>query len=498
MSELTEAAPVTETTGLERLSDQLNPVLVKEVRQAMRGRYFRISFWVTLLGATLLGLTILLLMQDEGSDEMGVVFFGILFGFMTLATQVLVPFSAFLSVGSEWDENTWDLLTLSNLRPRQIVLGKILSAGVQSLLYYSAFSPFLVFAFLLRGVDAGAMLWVLGMSFVASILTSSFAAALSSLSGNRFARVLLMVFLASVLVQSSFGLTAFVVQIVSFPNTLRDPQFLEGTLAALSIGLALSAFFFAGATSRLAHPEENGSTPLRLTVLAIVAVGLAWASFISMGSGQEEPIVGSAGAALGLLTVTGLLFTAERERLGRRVEHALAGRRLRSFLMMPLLPGGARGLVFFLASGALVACWVHLMEAVDPRLSLNAGQRLIPWVLLGFGFIHLGLISGLMSSWSGQLRGRIVTRAATVVVFLFSLLVPTIVGFLFNIDRWDQFEHPLNVFLTVDDLWDRKMLDGPETAVLTFGIVLTAVVNAPRLVRMLRETLKVSAGRREA
>lgn len=490
----TGGGPASESSRIGRLSDAVNPILVKEVRQALRGRYFRISFWVTLLGATMLGLTTLLVMRVDGSDDsMGVVFFGVLFAFMTLATQVLVPFSAFLSVGAEWDENTWDLLTLSNLRPRQIVLGKVLSAGVQALLYYSAFAPFLVFAFLLRGVDVSAIGVAIALSLVASLLLSSFAAALSSLSGSRFARVLLMVFLASVLVQSAFGMGAFVIQLVNFPTTLRDPEFIDAVLAALTIGLALAAFFFAGATARLAHPEENGSTALRLTTLGVVAVGLGWVTYMFLGSGLEEPALASVCVAFAVLGATGLLFVTERERLGRRTEFTLPRSRLFAWLATPLLPGGARGLLFFVVSGALVAGWMHAFEALDDRLSLSPGERLTPWVLLGYGLLHLGLVSGLFSAWSESLQVRILSRVMTVVVFLFSLLLPALFGFLFDIDGWDEFEHPLNLFLVLDDLWSGAHVGGPYVAVLVFGGILTLAVNAPRLWRMLRETARVAA-----
>ena len=173
----------------ERISDGLNPVLVKEVRQSLRGRFFKVSFWLTLMVATFVGLGVMLYMQAsevEGSERVfGPTFFIAMFGCLVVATQVLVPFSAFLSMGSEWDENTFDLLVLSNLRPRQVILGKVLSAAVQALLFYSAFGPFLVFAFLLRGVDLMAIAAALGVSMVGSILASCVAVAMSSVPLKR-------------------------------------------------------------------------------------------------------------------------------------------------------------------------------------------------------------------------------------------------------------------------------------------------------------------------
>ena len=41
---------------------------------------------------------------------------------LSIAVLAFVPFSAFIAMGSEWDENTYDLLIISNLKPRQIIL----------------------------------------------------------------------------------------------------------------------------------------------------------------------------------------------------------------------------------------------------------------------------------------------------------------------------------------------------------------------------------------
>ena len=40
---------------VQRLGDRLNPILIKEVRQALRGKYFLVMFWLTVLVATLAG-----------------------------------------------------------------------------------------------------------------------------------------------------------------------------------------------------------------------------------------------------------------------------------------------------------------------------------------------------------------------------------------------------------------------------------------------------------
>ena len=70
------------------IDDRLNPILVKEVRQALRGRYFRNLFWFTVVAAT--GMSVLRILSAEGEGRvgsMGPSFF--LFNFGVMATTTL-------------------------------------------------------------------------------------------------------------------------------------------------------------------------------------------------------------------------------------------------------------------------------------------------------------------------------------------------------------------------------------------------------------------------
>jgi len=496
-----EAGPPTEAGILERWTDRLNPILLKEVRQAMRGRYFKICFWFTLVVATVVGVSVCLVTIMDRGDEvvLGPPFFIAMFACLTLAAQVLVPFSSFLSMGGEWDENTWDLLVLSNLRPRQIVLGKVLSAGVQALLFYSAFGPFLVFAFLLRGIDLTALLVSLSISFVASLLLSCLAVAMSSFTRARFARVVLMVLLAVILVWSGVGTVAFGGQLMFFPGRLHDPELLQAIGATLTIFLAVAAFFFTAACSRLAHPEENRSTGLRVMTLVIIGCGLAWMTYVLGSSPDDEPVIAVLCMAFGVLGISCLFYATEPEALGRRVAATLPRNRLLAWLGTPLLPGGARGLLFFITGGGLVSAWMYLYPALaDPSFSFRHGQVWIPPTLLVYGVVFLGLPSAIASFKSDVVLTRILSRVGILAFFLASLILPTLFGFLLDLDDWEDWEHPGNVFLAVDHLWGHEMQYGAHFLLVVGALVLTLVLNLPRLVRSTKEMRAALANRDEA
>jgi hypothetical protein len=475
---------------LERWTDWLNPILLKEVRQAMRGRYFKISFWFTLAVATIVGLSVCMAAIIGGGEDavLGPPFFIAMFACLTLAAQVLVPFSSFLSMGSEWDENTWDLLVLSNLRPRQIVLGKVLSAGVQALLYYSAFGPFLVFAFLLRGIDMTALFVSLSISFAGSLLLSCLAVAMSSFSRARFARVLLLVLLAVALIQAGIGSVAWGAQLMFFPGELHDPEMLQAIGAVLTTAVAVAAFFFAAACARLAHPEENRSTGLRVMTLLVLASGLAWATYIMGARVDDDAVIGFSSLAFAGLGVASIFFSTEPERLGRRVAATLPKNRLLAWLATPFLPGGMRGLLFFIVGGGLISAWVYVYPSIaDPSFSFKGGQVWIPPTILGYGVVYLGLPGAMASFKADKMVTRILSRLGILAFFLGSIILPTLFTFLLDLDGWQDWEHPGNIFLVVDHLWREPMTYGAQFAFVVGAVGLVLLLNSWRFVKMVRE-----------
>ena len=73
-------------------------------------------------------------------------FFSWFYGVLSFATMVIVPFTAYRSLLTEREHNTYELLSISTLKPQQVVRGKLASAMLQVFLYYAAIGPFIAFA----------------------------------------------------------------------------------------------------------------------------------------------------------------------------------------------------------------------------------------------------------------------------------------------------------------------------------------------------------------
>lgn len=505
---------------LAALGDRVNPILVKEVRQAVRGRLFRVGYALTLTAALTISLIVLMSAEDRSGaaayglsiptrddERLGPTLAISIFGCLLAATFAFVPFSAFMSMGGEWEENTYDLLVLSNLTPRRIVYGKLASALVQSLVCFSAFVPFFVFAFLLRGVNLSALLLLLGGVLVLSPCVSLVALGLSSVGGNRFQRVVLMVALMLGLVVATMAgtsLSAIVLNGAFFFRTTWATVVLRVGLVA-SVGVAVGAYYGEVACARLSHPEENGSTGVRIAVLVALAGGLAWTAYALSASG--EPGVLSAFATVALF---GILwpcagFACEAERLGRRVSMHVPKNPLLALLAAPFLPGGGRGMLFWILVNGLLAGAIALLYgffATDPWTSATFDK----WWHSGLGAIGvtsmfcttwLGIPSRLFAKLSASPHVRRVARFSVLLFILLSILLPSLFLFVFGDQRGHAFEHPFNPFWLVPKAW----MGNSDSAVeiwlfVPLALLLVLVLNMRRIVAGVREVLAASQARR--
>ncbi|MEM8712530.1 MAG: hypothetical protein AAGG01_16370, partial [Planctomycetota bacterium] len=331
-------------------------MLVKEVRQAQRGKVFVIALIVSVLLALLATALTSVELQNYG-DKPGREFFTIVYGFMALAMLVVVPFQAYISMGAEWDDHTFEMLVLSNLKPRQIVLGKILAALVQALLFLATFLPFIATAFLLRGVDALALATILGLTLLASLWFSTVSTMLSTLTRNRFLRVLLMVAMAGALVGMTSGSIPTANQILRRPDTVASTEFWIWMGQLLLAWLLTGAFAFCVSCNLLAHEEENRSTNLRvllsLTLIAYFAIMAVNMSIPRLGM-PREAVFGTAVFMMFQLALAGIFFVSEADPLGRRVKPTVPRSGGMALLTLPWFPGGGRGAVYLVLHVALL------------------------------------------------------------------------------------------------------------------------------------------------
>lgn len=359
---------------LTRLADFANPILVKETRQALKSRQFVATFMLLLVASWIVSSFLLLNAGDQLEYRaVGGLFFFAYYLVLAFAVLAIVPFNAFRSLQAERELNTYDLLSITAMSPRQMVWGKLLSAVVQCLLYYSAITPFIAFSSLLQGFDLFQVLFLLIVTLAQSMLVSMIAIMLSSFAKTRQWTGLMAIMLLGSLFQlmmANIGLSQLVLRgRVPFEDT--------GFWVVLGIGLvaAISYFvlFLQIATAQLTFESDNRSTGIRITCslqfVLIWAITFGLWAFRSQLSIPFRAMTALFDAlpmfALAHVAFTGMVFATEGDFISSRVRRTIPGNFLLKGLSIPYWPGGSRGFIYLLLH--LVATLVGLFVLTGLR-----------------------------------------------------------------------------------------------------------------------------------
>ena len=311
---------------LSRASEWFNPILVKETRQALRSWNFSVTFllmlvacWiVTMGGVAMIGPSIY---YAAGG---GFLLRGYYF-ILSLPLLVVVPFGAFRSLAAEREDNTYDLLSITTLGPRQIIGGKLTSAVVQMVMYYSAITPCLAFTYLLRGVDAPSIALLLTYTFFASLALSTLGLLLAALSRQKYGQLVLSIALVAILL-NLFGLAQFVAgEIVGSGFEWYDEaNFWIGNLFCGAIYATSLALAFYAAAAMIAAPSENRSTSVRIAMLAqqaAIVAAFAWAWIASNYDPTYPFVMAMAGGCYWF--ALGTILNGEQPEMSNRVMRGL-------------------------------------------------------------------------------------------------------------------------------------------------------------------------------
>ncbi len=130
---------------MARVDDLLNPIVVKELRQAVKSRIVMAALMLFLL--LQLGILLVILVKGEYRTAnslnlyAGRGTFEILQGVLLGTCMLLIPAYAGVRLAAEHSDTNVDLLFISTLRARAIIAGKFQAAIVLILLIFSAVRP---------------------------------------------------------------------------------------------------------------------------------------------------------------------------------------------------------------------------------------------------------------------------------------------------------------------------------------------------------------------
>jgi hypothetical protein len=336
----------------DRLDDLLNPIVVKELRQAVKSRIV-ISALVLFL---LIQLSILLLNLSFGGNSTSEPFnlhagrdiFLILQAILLGTCMFLIPAYAGVRLAAERSDTNVDLLFISTLRPRSIISGKLQASVVLILLIFSACAPFMTFTYLLRGIDIPSILLVLAMDFLAVLLSTQGAIFLSAVPANMGLKLLLGLIgvgLLFALFGSMIGISTSLLE----SGLITPLDTFDFWLYAGSVALAILAtigLLFMWSVAIVSPPSANRALPVRLYVVGFWLVTGGVAAFLTQRSHVPIPLYFWEWAILALLCAHLVVSINEREQWGLRIKRTIPRQWWLRGIMFLLYSGSASGVLF--------------------------------------------------------------------------------------------------------------------------------------------------------
>lgn len=497
----------------ERSSDWLNPILVKETRQALKSRQFLVTFTLMLVSAWLISVFGVLLAGDSLEyGSAGRIFFLFYYYVLALAIFGVVPYSAYRGLLNERDQTTLELLSITTLTPRQFVWGKLCSSMVQVFIYYSAIAPFIAFTSLLQGFDLAQVAFVLTASLLASFALTMLALTLAAIPQSKHAQggTTLLYFGAKVWMgfAVAFGMPVLFMEAIPFDQH----EFWVIVGCFITAGLSFVYLFQQVAVAHLTFESDNRSTGIRFActiqqVLYWSAIGVVLKYVAPVGAtpriGSEEVAVMATFAILHA-TVIGFFSATELDFTSRRVRRNFAKGWLLKLVSVPFMPGGHRGFVYLLLHLLTIPFVCRLMFGNSFASGRWDGWWIVTMILYVVAYLGIGSALGrMLRSVSPDVRA-VHTRVIILIVFLIGLIVPYLPGLFGLKDAQNHFltlriANPFeflnaiagNSSLAASGMWgSAATIVGPiEFAVLWMCAGLGVLLNVPAMFRGLLEVL---------
>jgi len=348
---------------IQRFDDKVNPIVVKELRQAVAGKYVA-SVLILFLVVQLFTIGIFLLFSDTTADDFaaGKGVFTALSTILLATCLLFVPIYAALRLSAERSDTQVDLLYVTTIRPRSIIWGKFLSAMVITTMIYSACLPFISLTFLLRGIDLPTIFLLLGIDYLVIAACTMFMIFLACIPANRMVRSMLALIGLGTLISVFFMNFALVgnVMLWGMGISYSDPEFWIGLAATVSVLASVIGLLFVISVAMVSPPSSNRALIVR-TYLTGVWLAFGVACFVWSGMIRDHlPIIFWFVTTMLAGCVAILIVVSERDHYGARLRGMIPKnfvlRRL-AFVFYSGAAGGVAWTVGLLAVTVFIAWW---------------------------------------------------------------------------------------------------------------------------------------------
>ena len=438
----------------ESLQDLFNPIVVKEMKQAVQGKFVS-SLLLLLLAVQLLVVGTWVLMTPDVARrfDTGAGMFMTLEGLLLGICILFIPSYTGIRLISERSPANMDLLFITTISPRAIIAGKSLAAAALTLLIFSACMPFMVLTYLMRGIDLPSMFMVLALSFFLVVIAIQMTVFVACVPASRPMQLVLGI-LELVILFLVFSMTMGTSYSLLFSGigaSLGSWSFWGPALSFGALGLMLTGLLFFLSVALISPASANRALPVRsfMTVAWLLsgAVCILWQrSAYTVGTffpANPFPFHPDAMAfwdyaTLGVLAIGLLVAASEREVLGPRVTLQIPRKAWLRGAAFPFFSGAANGLLWSLLMIALTLAVSSL------PVGLGGSRERISSADIGvMGAFALYILAYVMTALfvRRRLLASTVTVSLTWVVALLLLAVgcamPLSIRYSFVADAWN-------------------------------------------------------------
>ena len=466
------------STPARWLDDRINPIVVKELRQAVKSRFI---VGVLLLMLAILVATLLLFVMNspnlglassgEGRD-LFMIFQATLLGL----TMLCVPVYLGARLTAERSSATSDLLYVTTLRPSSIIWGKLVAGMAVTGLVFAVCVPFMVVTYLLRGIDPPTVLFMLVLDAMLVLSASTLAIFLGALPVGWPVKILLGLIATGLGFSAFAGITGSLVYELTrsgIGSTMATSEFWWGALGVGSLWASVVTLVFFLTVAMIAPATSNRAFPLRLYLSVIWLIsGVVFFEMCRQFGGSEGMTVWAMGWAFVLLPAV-LLSTSERDTIGPRLRRSVPRSRMLRIPAFFLFSGAGAGLLWAgglfaltLVAAQLTGAW---LDGEDLPFGYHKGYE--AWrffgllklgvtglFVLGYALLGVTLRRTLLKRWP---KLEVATAAVVFVVMMFAMVVPMIVSYALYPQTWDNrtkdwlFLNPLGPLVHSEGQWDR-------------------------------------------
>ena len=176
---------------------RLNPIVKKDIK--VQSRSMRIC-WGVFAYELILALVFFLAMaiiQQESAYSTNNIYSRLVWLYPVLAvTQliilgVVVPVRTASAISGEKERQTFDIMMTTSMTPFSVIMGKVMTAIVQSMFFVVASMPVMALSFVIGGMSWSYLLWFLAIALLVSLFSASIGIWCSSLCKKSISAVIM-------------------------------------------------------------------------------------------------------------------------------------------------------------------------------------------------------------------------------------------------------------------------------------------------------------------